>query len=90
MKLYTNRFALAAAITAGVAYVLCAVFVAIFPELALQMLGWVAHIVNVEKFAGDVQITFGGVVIGLVQVVIYVYLFVLLFGAVYNSMTKSR
>ena len=54
------------------------------------MVGWVAHIVNVEKFAGDVQITFGGVVIGLVQVVIYVYLFVLLFGAVYNSMTKSR
>ena len=68
-----NGFALAAGGVMGVIYVVCAVFVALWPDLALRLFGWLVHLVNVEKFAGDVAITFGGFVAGLLQAVVYTY-----------------
>ncbi len=58
----------------GVLYVICAIFVALWPGFALQLLGWLVHLVNVEKFAGDVAMTFSGFILGLLQVVIYTYI----------------
>ncbi len=58
----------------GAIYILCAIFVALWPTFALQLLGWLVHLVNVEKFAGDVAITLGGFVWGLIQAVVYTYI----------------
>ncbi len=57
----------------GLIYAVCAVFVALWPDFALRLLGWLVHLVNVDKFAGDVAITLGGFLAGLAQVVIYTY-----------------
>ena len=88
MQLRTNSFAGAAASTAGIAYLVCAAFTALWPAAALRLLGWVAHIVNVEKFAGDVAMTAGGVTIGLIQVVLYAYLAAWIFAWFYNRFAK--
>jgi len=84
MELDKNRFARAAAGTVAIAYAACAVVVWLLPDLALQLLGWVAHLVNVEKFAGDVALTPTGVLAGLVQVVLYSYLVAWTFAWLYN------
>lgn len=68
-----NGFALAAGGVMGAIYIVCAIFVALWPQFALQLFGWLVHLVNVEKFAGDVVMTFGGFLTGLVQAVVYTY-----------------
>ncbi|HLC88812.1 MAG TPA: DUF5676 family membrane protein, partial [Candidatus Nanoarchaeia archaeon] len=60
-KIQVQKFALAAAATMGIVYVVCAAFVVFFPNLALQLFGWLVHLVNVDKFAGDVQVTALGI-----------------------------
>ncbi|KKQ34240.1 MAG: hypothetical protein US50_C0056G0008, partial [Candidatus Nomurabacteria bacterium GW2011_GWB1_37_5] len=80
MQLNTNKFAMAAGGTMGIVYVVCAIFVAIAPDFAMKLFGWLVHLVNVDKFAGDVQITLGGFIIGLVQAVIYTYVGALIFA----------
>lgn len=68
-----NGFALAVGGVMAAIYIICAAFVALWPGFALQLFDWLVHLVNVEKFAGDVVITFGGFIAGLAQVVIYTY-----------------
>lgn len=83
----TARIALAAALTAGLAYITCAAFVAIVPGAAIQMLGWLTHVTNLDQIASR-GVTVGGVFAGLVQVVVYVYLVVGLFGLTYNALGR--
>ena len=66
-----SGFALAAGGVMGVIYIVCAVFVVLWPQFALQLFGWLVHLVNVEKFAGGVVITLGGFLVGLIQAVAY-------------------
>ena len=88
MKLEIQKFSLALAVTMGIIYVVCAIFVALWPDFALQLLGWLVHIVNVDKFAGDVQITLAGFIFGLLQVVIYTYIGALVFASLHNKFMK--
>ena len=88
MELNKRKFSLAAASTMGILYAVCATFVALWPDLSLKLLGWTAHLVNVEKFAGDVTITFSGFLAGLVQIVIYTYFGAWIFAWLYNRFSK--
>ncbi len=85
MKLDVGRFALAATLTMGIVYVVCTIFVALWPEFAMTLLGWLMHLVNVDKFAGDVAITPAGFIGGLAQIVIYTYIAGYLFGWIHNK-----
>lgn len=84
-KIDKNGFALAVGGVMGAVYVLCAAFISLWPAFALQLLGWLVHLVNVEKFAGDVAITAGGFIIGLVQAVIYAFLGAWLVALLHNK-----
>lgn len=84
MELNTKKFSLAAATTMGVVYLICAVFVALWPDFALRLFGWLVHIVNVDKFAGDVAMTWSGFVAGLLQVFVYTYVVGWLFAWIHN------
>lgn len=84
-RINMNGFASAAAGVMGAAYVLCAAFVSLWPDFSLQLLGWIVHLVNVEKFAGDVAITFGGFTAGFLQAVIYTYIAAWLFAWLHNK-----
>lgn len=85
-----SKLALALAGTSGILYVVCSIFVALWPALTLQLLGSVSHVVNVAKFAGDVKMTFGGFLVGLVQILIYSYVAGWVFGWLYNRLSVSQ
>ncbi len=87
-KINKKGFALAAAIVMGVIYVICAVFVALWPDFSLKLFGWLVHLVNVEKFAGDIAITFGGFLGGLVQSFVYTYIGAWLIAWLHNKFCK--
>lgn len=89
MALNKQKLALASAATFGVVYIVCAVFVIVAPDFALQLLGWVTHIVNVDKFAGDVAITPGGLAAGFIQILVYAYLVAWLFAWFYNRFSRA-
>lgn len=86
MELDKKGFSLAAAGTFGIVYVICSAFVAIAPEAARQLLGWLAHLVNV----GDVKITFGGFLAGLLQVLIYTYIIAWVFAWLHNRYATMK
>ncbi len=88
MKLKTQGFAVAASATMGLVYVVCAVFVSLWPDFSLRLFGWLIHLVNVDKFAGDVGITLIGFIIGLIQVLIYTYVGGLIFTWLHNKFMK--
>ncbi|KKU51044.1 MAG: hypothetical protein A3F26_03595 [Candidatus Ryanbacteria bacterium RIFCSPHIGHO2_12_FULL_47_12b] len=89
MQLNTKSFALATATTMGIMYVLCVLVVAVAPDFALQLLGWVAHIVNVEKFTENMALTAGGIVVGLVEVVVYAFVASWILAELYNRFSRA-
>lgn len=89
MELNKKKFAWAGAQTMGIVYVVCAVFVALWPDFAMRLFGWLAHLVDVDKFAGDVRVTVGSFIGGLAQVLLYTYVGAWLFAWLHNrSMAK--
>lgn len=89
MQFDKQKFALAATGASGIAYVICAVFTAIAPDLAVRFLGWMMHILNVEKFVGEVETTFGSVILGLIPILIYSYIIAWVFAWLYNKLVNS-
>lgn len=89
MQLNVKSFALATALTMGIMYLACVLVVAVAPDFAMQLLGWLAHIVNVEKFAGDVALTASGVLIGLVEVVVYAFVASWILAELYNKFSRQ-
>lgn len=83
-----NGFALAAGGVMGGLYILCAAFVALWPAFSLQLFGWLVHLVNVDKFAGDVGMTLGGFTLGLIQAVVYTYIGAWLVAWLHNKFCR--
>lgn len=90
MTFHKQKLSLAAAETTGLMYVICAIFVALWPDFSLRLLGWVTHIVNVDKFAGDARLTVFGFLGGLAQVLIYTYIAVWIFASFYNRSLEPQ
>lgn len=84
MELQKNQFALAAAKTMGAAYVVCGLFVWLWPDFASTLLGWLTHLTNLDRAV----ITFGGFVGGLIQIVVYTYIGGWLFAWLHNRSVK--
>ncbi|TSC96408.1 MAG: hypothetical protein Athens071426_187 [Parcubacteria group bacterium Athens0714_26] len=61
-------------------YIACALFVAIFPNLSADLVGWLTHSDSIER-----SITLGGTVAGLIEVVIYIYIAARLFAWAFNK-----
>ncbi len=90
MELQKNRFALASAATMGIVYAICALFVSLWPDFSLKLFGWLVHLVNVDKFAGDVAVTAGGFLAGIVQIFVYTYAVGYLFAALHNRFMAHK
>lgn len=89
MTLNTHKFSLAATITMGITYVICTVFTLFFPDIALKFLGWMMHLVNVEKIAGGVEVTIGGFLLGFLPILFYTYIGTYVFARLYNRLIQS-
>ena len=87
MEFDKQKFSLAVVITAGTAYIICAAFTALLPDVALKFFGWMIHLADVEKFTGDVEITLGGFALGLLPILFYAYVGSYFFAWLYNRFT---
>jgi len=81
---------MAAAGTMGIVYAICAVFVSLWPDFAMRLLGWLVHLVNVDKFAGDMEITAGGFIISLAQILVYTYVIAWIFAWLHNRFMSPK
>lgn len=83
-KINKKGFALATAIVIGGIYIICAIFVALWPDFSMKLLGWLIHLVNI----GDVVLTFGNFLVGLIQAVVYTYIGAWLVAWLHNKFCK--
>ncbi|MEK7195451.1 MAG: DUF5676 family membrane protein [Patescibacteria group bacterium] len=87
MELDKNKFALAAAGTVGIWYLICATLVATVPNLALTLFSWLVHLVNLEP----ATLTWTTFFAGLVEILILSYLTALVFAWLHNKfVTKTQ
>lgn len=90
MHLDKNKFALAGASVMGVVYLVCVIFVSLWPQFALQLFGWLVHLIAVDKYATDMAITWPGFIVGLIQVIIYTYIITWLFASLHNRFITEK
>lgn len=88
MELNKSKFALALANTLALVYLVCAIFVVLWPGAALQLVGWLAHLVNADKFL-TVGVTVGGFIAGLIQVWVYALIVGWIFAWLHNRSIKN-
>lgn len=84
-ELNPKRVALSLAIVAGAFYVVCAILVAIAPELMLNLFNNIFHGIDVMQIA-KTSMSAGAVIIGFVEVIIYSLIAGWLFAVVYNTL----
>ncbi|OGY24827.1 MAG: hypothetical protein A2126_00825 [Candidatus Woykebacteria bacterium GWB1_45_5] len=90
MKFDTKKFPLAAAVTMAIIYIICTVFVAIFPEVATKIFGWMIHMTLGDEGVRGQNISLGGFFVSLVQLVFYTYLSAWIFSTLYNKFTSNK
>ena len=83
MELNKNKFALAAAKVLGVWYVICALLVALAPNLAVKLFGWMVHLINLEP-----GVSFPEVIYGFIEVIILTYVSAYVFAWLHNRAIK--
>ena len=85
MHLQKNQFALAAAGTIGLVYIVCVIVVIVAPNLAVTLFSWLTHLVNLE----EAKITIGSFIGGILQVLIYTYFIAWVFAGLHNKFIKQ-
>lgn len=84
MELNKNKFAFSAAGIMGIWYLICALLVAVAPELAATLFSWMVHLVNLDV----AEITWGTFFAGLVEILILSYLTGWAFAWLHNRAIK--
>ncbi|OGF64472.1 hypothetical protein A2661_02940 [Candidatus Giovannonibacteria bacterium RIFCSPHIGHO2_01_FULL_45_24] len=85
MQLNKQKFALAAAAVMSGWSVICAVLVAIAPNLALTLFSWMVHLVNLK--AG---VSFPGAIYGIIEVFILTYITAYAFALLHNKFIQPK
>ncbi|MBS3108650.1 hypothetical protein J4409_02155 [Candidatus Woesearchaeota archaeon] len=88
-ELNPNVFAFSLASVLSIIYILCAVIFALFPEAALTLFQNMFHGIDLAKIAID-NISFGSVLIGLVEIIISSLIFGWLFALFYNYLADRK
>ena len=80
-----KRVALSLAIVSGIAYVVCALLVAVAPEGTLSFFGALFHGIDITKIAAT-NLTIGSTILGFVEIIVLSYLLGWLFAITYNRL----
>ena len=83
MELDKKKFALAAAEVFAIWYVICALLVALVPNLAVKLFSWIVHLVNIEP-----GVSFPEVIYGFIEVVVLSYITAYVFAWLHNRAVK--
>ncbi len=89
MQLNATKLANAAAITTLILYVVCTLFVAVAPQLSMTILTGAMHLPSAADALGEVNVTLGGFLLGLIPLVIYAYVGAYLIVTLYNRSMKA-
>jgi len=89
MQLNATKLANAAAITVFILYVVCTLFVAIAPEFSMTILAGAMHLPSAADALGEVEVTLGGFLLGLIPLVISGYVAAYLVATLYNKAVKA-
>ncbi|HBV01036.1 MAG TPA: hypothetical protein DEF00_01415 [Candidatus Taylorbacteria bacterium] len=89
MQLNAIKLANAAAVTTGILYVVCTLFVAIAPQFSMTILAGAMHLPSVADALGEMSVTLGGFLLGLIPLVIFGYVAVYLAATLYNRSVKA-
>lgn len=90
MLLDKGKFALNGSAAMGGVYIVCSIFVSLWPEASLKLMSALTHLDLVGKFGGGMRVTFSGFLSGLLQVVIYSYLVGYIIAYVVNKSAAER
>lgn len=89
MQLNAKKLANAATLTMGILYVICTLFVAIAPDAAMSIAAGMMHIPGLGDSIGEVEVTLGGFLLGLIPLLFYSYVGAYLVVALYNRSVKA-
>lgn len=89
MQLNAKKLANAATLAVGILYVVCTVFVAVAPDAAMAIAAGIMHIPALGDALGDVEVTLGGFLLGLIPLFIYSYVGAYLVAVLYNRSVKA-
>lgn len=90
MLLNNSKFALYGSSAMGGVYIVCAIFVALWPEASLRLTSALTHLDLAGIFGGEMRVTLSGFLSGLVQVVIYSYLLGHIIAYVVNKSAAEK
>lgn len=85
MELDKNKFSLAASAVMGVWYIICAVLVALAPDLAIKLFSYMIHLINLEaKVLGLPEAIYG-----FIEVFAFTYITAYVFAWLHNRFIKT-
>ena len=84
MKIHAHKFGIAAAVSMGFWYVICALAFFLWHDQALQFTAAIFHMTSLGPLVPYFQVTVANASSGLIQSMLYTYLFTAVMGAVYN------
>jgi small-conductance mechanosensitive channel len=84
-KLNSKRVALSLAIVVSIFYIACALLVVIAPDFTTKLFSNLFHGIDITQIA-TANISFWGVLIGLIEIIIYTLIAVWLFAWIYNKL----
>ena len=85
MQLNKSKFARDGALTLGVVYVVCSLFVYLLPDFSVKLMQWLTHV----TIGTARMVTPEGFLAGLIQVLLYGYVGAWLFAWVFNRATRE-
>lgn len=83
MELNKKKFAFATAEVLAFWYIICAVMVAVMPDLAVKLFSWMVHLVDLKP-----GVTFPEVIYGFIEIIILTYITAYVFAALHNRAIK--
>lgn len=89
MKLDQKAIGLSLGIVSAFTYLVCIIFIAVFPTQTMNFFGWLIHIDNLSDILGARNITLANAIIGLVILFALGYAVGWLFAVLYNKSARS-
>ncbi len=89
MQLNATKLAKAVVATVLILYTVCTLFVAVAPEFSMTILAGAMHIPGIGDSLGEIEVTFGGFLLGLIPMILYSYVGVYLIAVLYNRSIKA-
>lgn len=88
MQLNAKKLANATTLAVGILYVVCTIFVAGAPDVAMSIATGMMHIPTLGETLGEVEVTLDGFLLGFIPLLVYSYVGAYLVAVLYNRAVR--